>query len=40
VRYTWVAERLERFRDENDLGTNTEALIRLIEKISGEEAPA
>jgi hypothetical protein len=39
VRYTWVAEKLERFRDENDLGTNTEALIRLIEKISGEEAP-
>lgn len=39
VQYTWVAEKLEQFRDENDLGTNTEALIRLIEKISGEEAP-
>jgi hypothetical protein len=39
ARYVWVAEKLEQFRDENDLGTNTEALIRLIEKISGEEAP-
>lgn len=39
ARYTWVAEKLEQFREENDLGTNTEALIRLIEKISGEEAP-
>jgi hypothetical protein len=39
VQYTWVAEKLEQFRNENDLGTNTEALIRLIEKISGEEAP-
>ena len=39
ARYLWVAEKLEQFRDENDLGTNTEALIRLIEKISGEEAP-
>lgn len=39
-RYMWVAEKLEQFRNENDIGTNTEALIRLIEKISGEEAPA
>lgn len=39
VQYTWVAEKLEQFRNENDIGTNTEALIRLIEKISGEEAP-
>jgi hypothetical protein len=39
-RYMWVAEKLEQFRNENDLGTNTEALIRLIEKISGEGAPA
>ena len=38
-RYTWVAERLEQFRNENDLATNTDALIRLIEKISGEGAP-
>ena len=38
-RYMWVAEKLEQFRNENDLGTNTEALIRLIEKISGEGAP-
>ena len=39
-RYMWVAEKLEQFRNENDLATNTEALIRLIEKISGEGAPA
>jgi hypothetical protein len=39
-RYLWVIERLEQFRNENDLGTNTEALIRLIEKITKEEAPA
>jgi len=39
-RYMWVAEKLEQFRNENDIGTNTEALIRLIEKISGEGAPA
>jgi hypothetical protein len=39
ARYMWVASKLEQFREENDLGTNTEALIRLIEKISGEEAP-
>lgn len=38
-RYTWVAERLEQFRNENDLATNTDALVRLIEKISGEGAP-
>ena len=39
-RYMWVAEKLEQFRNENNLATNTEALIRLIEKISGEGAPA
>jgi len=39
LRYTWVAERLEQFKNENDLTTNTEALIRLIEKTSGEAAP-
>jgi len=38
-RYMWVAEKLEQFRNENDLATNTDALIRLIEKISGEGAP-
>lgn len=38
-RYMWVAERLEQFRNENDLGTNTEALIKLVEKITGEAAP-
>jgi hypothetical protein len=38
-RYTWVAERLEQFRNENDLATNTDALIRLIEKTLGEGAP-
>jgi hypothetical protein len=38
-KYMYVAERLEQFRNENDLASNTEALIRLIEKITGEEAP-
>jgi hypothetical protein len=38
-RYMWVAEKLEQFREENDLQSNTNALIRLIEKISGEGAP-
>lgn len=37
--YMWVAEKLEQFREENDLPSNTNALIRLIEKISGEGAP-
>jgi hypothetical protein len=37
--YMWVAEKLEQFREENDLPSSTNALIRLIEKISGEGAP-
>ena len=37
--YMWVAEKLEQFREENDLSSSTNALIRLIEKISGEGAP-
>ena len=37
--YMWVAEKLEQFRQENDLPSSTNALIRLIEKISGEGAP-
>jgi len=38
-KYMYVAERLEQFKNENDLASNTEALIKLIEKITGEEAP-
>ena len=38
-RYLWVSEKLEQFRQENDLPSSTNALIRLIEKISGEGAP-
>lgn len=38
--YMWVAEKLEQFRNENDLASNTDALIRLIEKITGDGAPA
>ncbi len=37
--YMWVAEKLEQFREENDLPSNTNALVRLIEKITGEGAP-
>ncbi len=37
--YMWVSEKLEQFRQENDLPSSTNALIRLIEKISGEGAP-
>jgi hypothetical protein len=37
--YMWVSEKLEQFREENDLPSSTNALIRLIEKISGEGAP-
>jgi hypothetical protein len=37
--YMWVSEKLEQFRNENDLPSSTNALIRLIEKISGEGAP-
>jgi hypothetical protein len=38
-KYMWVSEKLEQFRNENDLPSSTNALIRLIEKISGEGAP-
>lgn len=40
ITYTWVAEKLEQYRNENDLSSNTEALIRLVEKMTGEVAPA
>ena len=37
--FIWMQEVFTRFRDEHDLSSNTEAVIKLLESWSGETAP-
>jgi len=37
--FIWMQEVFTRFRDEHDLPSNTEAVIKLLESWSGETAP-
>lgn len=37
--FIWMQEVFTRFRDEHDLASNTEAVIKLLESWSGETAP-
>lgn len=39
AKFVWVADKLLKYREEHNLASNADALIKMLEDISGEEAP-